>query len=793
MRPVETARGYPFREPVGLALEPEYAELREREPVSRIRLPYGGEAWLAVRHEDVRLVLSDPRFSRAALLDRDVPRTSPRRLTDPTLHTMDPPEHNRLRRLVAAAFSPRQIDLLTEHAQHVTDDLLDRIEDAGPPADLVAGLAVPLPIAVICHMLGVPAGDRDQFTEWIDVALATTAFTPEEIHEAFTRLKDYVAELVAVRRDQVSRGESTGDLLGALVAARDTEGRLSENELVVLGVTLLYAGLETTSNHIGNFTYVLLTHPDQLAALRADPGLIDPAVDELLRFTPTVTSAGFTRIAVVDVELGGVLVRAGDAVMVNLDAANRDDRVFADPDRLDLTRKPNPHLAFGFGPHYCVAAQLAKAELRVAIGTLLRRFPRSAGGGRGAVLAARPHGARPGPAARDLVTASPRVGGRVLTGSQFALLGFGLLVNIGTFAVYPYLAVLLRERLGAGMAEVGVVLGAATLVQFASAPFTAVFAERVGLKRTLLLATFVYGLGAVTYLAGSGNPGLTVFALFLSCGAGALYSPAYRGYLTHSATAEQRPRLVSSGNSASNLGIALGPVVGALFLHESDRLFAVTTVLYAVLAVGHLFLRPERPIEHGPGIEPFWRVLRGLAVTPFAVTVCTHYLYMQFYQYLSVFTEGRLPTTVYGAIMMGYSLGLVVAQPLAARWVGRIRYPLAMVVGFSCMALGMAAFTGGTPVTVAAGAVAMSVGTAVLFLKNDLEALAGSRRSATVTFGQQRLAAGVGSLLSGVVGGTVYGWFEQADRLPGFWLAVAAQCVLLPPLVLVVRRVSRRR
>jgi cytochrome P450 len=374
MRPAETVRAYPFREPVGLALEPEYAELRQHEPVSRIRLPYGGEAWLAVRHEDVRLVLSDSRFSRAALLDRDVPRASPRRLTDPTLHTTDPPEHNRLRRLVAAAFSPTQIDLLTEHAQHVTDGLLDQLESTGPPADLVAGLAVPLPIAVICHMLGVPAADRDRFTGWIDVALAITAFSPEEIHEAFTRLKDYVAELVAdLRRRPVDR--SAGHLLGVLVTARDSEGRLSENELVVLGTTLLYAGLETTTNHLGNAILTLLTHPGQLAALRSDEGLLDGAVDELLRFVPLVTSAGFTRIALEDVELGGVLVRAGEAVMIHPDVADRDERVFPDPDRLDLPRRPNPHLAFGYGPHFCVAAQLAKAELRVAIGSLLRRFP----------------------------------------------------------------------------------------------------------------------------------------------------------------------------------------------------------------------------------------------------------------------------------------------------------------------------------------------------------------------------------------------------------------------------------
>ncbi|MFE2750564.1 cytochrome P450 [Actinosynnema sp. NPDC059335] len=370
MRPTQAARAYPFREPTGLELEPEYAHLRDHEPLSRVSLPYGGDAWLAVRHADVRTVLSDPRFSRAALLDRDVPRASPRRHTDATLHTVDPPEHTRLRRLVAAAFSPRRIQHLAEHAQRVTDELLDRIEEQGPPADLIAGFAVPVPVAVICQMLGVPVADREEFAGWIDVALATTAFTSEEIHDAFARLKDYVAGLVAARRHT-----PTDDLLGALVEARDTADRLSEDELVVLGVTLLYAGLETTTSELGNGIHALLTHPDQLAALRADPALIDRAVDELLRFNPLVTSAGFTRIALEDVELGGVLVRAGDAIMVHPDAANRDERVFERPDELDVTRKPNPHLAFGYGLHYCVAAQLAKAELRVAIGSLLRRFP----------------------------------------------------------------------------------------------------------------------------------------------------------------------------------------------------------------------------------------------------------------------------------------------------------------------------------------------------------------------------------------------------------------------------------
>ncbi|SDD90336.1 cytochrome P450 [Actinokineospora iranica] len=363
-------RAYPFREPHRLTLEPEYARLREEEPVSRISLPYGGEAWLATRHEDVKTVLGDSRFSRAALLGRDVPRTSPRLLRDATLHTMDPPEHSRLRKLVSKAFTPRRVDLLGQKARAVTEDLLDRVQEQGPPADLIEGLAAPLPIAVICQMLGVPVADRERFSGWIDVALATTAFEPDEIVRAFDQLKTYLAELVAHRREHPS-----DDLLGALAQARDVEDRLSEDELVVLGVTLLYAGLETTSNHIGNFAYNLLTHPAQSALLRADPTLLDTAIEELLRFTPTVTSAGFTRIATEDVKLGGVLIRAGDAVMVQLDAANRDDRAFERPDELDVTRKATGHLAFGHGPHFCVAAQLARVELRVAIGALLRRFP----------------------------------------------------------------------------------------------------------------------------------------------------------------------------------------------------------------------------------------------------------------------------------------------------------------------------------------------------------------------------------------------------------------------------------
>ncbi|WP_281290695.1 MFS transporter [Streptomyces sedi] len=382
----------------------------------------------------------------------------------------------------------------------------------------------------------------------------------------------------------------------------------------------------------------------------------------------------------------------------------------------------------------------------------------------------------------------------MLSGSPLALLVGGFLVNVGTFAVYPYLAVLLRDRLGVGMAAVGVVLGVATLVQFASAPLTAALAERMGLRRALVLATALYTAGALTYLAGVRVPALTVVGLFLSCAAGALYSPAFRSAMVRTGGAAERPRLVSAGNAAGNLGIALGPVAGAFFLHRPSLLFGVTSVLYTLLAAGHLALRPDSEPGRAPEAEPFRRMLRGLAWVPFTVTVVTHYLYMQFYQYLSVYVTGRLPTTGYGLVMMGYSLGLAVLQPLLASRVGAVRHTAAMGVGFGCMAVGLGAFATGGPVGIAAGAAALSLGTAVLFLKNDLEAIALSDRSVTVTFGQQRLAVGVGALLSGVVGGALYGAFERAGAAEAFWLSAAAQCVALPPLALLLgRRLARRR
>ncbi|MCP2165124.1 cytochrome P450 [Goodfellowiella coeruleoviolacea] len=364
------ARTYPFSEARGLELDPTYRALRDEQPVARVRLPYGGEGWLATRYADVKTVMSDPRFSRAATVGKDIPRTTPARQQGTTILSMDPPEHSRLRKLVAKAFTARQIERLRARAQQVVDELLDRMAEQGPPADLVEGLALPLPITMICEMLGVPFDDRDRFRAWSDQLLGVTAFTAEEIEQARAEFRAYLAGLIEQRRRTPS-----DDMLGVLVQARDEDDKLTEDELVDFGITLLVAGHETTANQIGNFVYTLMANPEQLAKLRDNLDLVPSAVEELLRFIPLGNSAAFARVAVEDVELGGVLVKAGEAVLVSTASANRDAQVFDNPDQIDLERQDNAHVAFGHGVHHCLGAQLARLELQIALKSLLTRFP----------------------------------------------------------------------------------------------------------------------------------------------------------------------------------------------------------------------------------------------------------------------------------------------------------------------------------------------------------------------------------------------------------------------------------
>jgi cytochrome P450 len=360
---------YPIGDTTGMWMDPRYDEARASAPLVRVRMPYGGDAWLATGYAEVRKVLSDPRFSREQT--RDAPRLLPEPPPSGSILTMDPPEHTRQRRLVAKAFTQRRIEALRPRVQEIVDGLLDDMSRHGSPADLRKFLAEPLPITVICEVLGVPAQDRARFRALTDTVMSTTSFSSEEAQAAMGQFFGYLAALVAAKRESPAE-----DLLSAMVLARDADDRLTEQELIWLGVALLIGGHETTLNQLSNFSYLLLTNPDQLDALRARPELVPRAVEELLRFVPLNTGSAFGMTAKEDVEFGDLVVRAGETVIPDIAAANRDPRTFADPSTLDVERADVSHVTFGFGAHHCIGAQLARMELQIALATLLRRFPR---------------------------------------------------------------------------------------------------------------------------------------------------------------------------------------------------------------------------------------------------------------------------------------------------------------------------------------------------------------------------------------------------------------------------------
>lgn len=366
--PTEPA-AYPFNEAAGLELSEQYAEVRAHEGLPRVQLPYGEPAWLVTRYADARLVLGDQRFSRAACVAHDEPRQSENQNNSGIL-SMDPPDHSRLRRLVAGAFTVQRMERLRADIRALAGSLLDDMVAAGRPADLVDAFALPLPVSVICRMLGVPEADRPLFRKWSDDALSTSSLTAEEAEASRQELRAYMAELIAGHRVRPA-----DDLMTSLIEARDQGDRLSEEELIDLCVAVLVAGHETTATQIPNFVCTLLDRPGELARLGADPALIPAAVEELLRFVPMGMAAGIPRYATEDVEVGGTLVREGEAVLVSMGAANRDDRRFAAPDALDLSRTGNQHLGFGHGVHHCLGAPLARVELQEALRALSLRLP----------------------------------------------------------------------------------------------------------------------------------------------------------------------------------------------------------------------------------------------------------------------------------------------------------------------------------------------------------------------------------------------------------------------------------
>ncbi|MBT2443722.1 cytochrome P450 [Streptomyces sp. ISL-36] len=346
---------------------PYYAKMREAGPVHRVRTADGDELWLVVGHEEARAALADPRLSKSpsvvgmTMLDE--------RVIGPNLLVLDPPDHTRLRRLVAGQFTGRRVESLRPRLRRLTGELADAMAPARH-ADLVDSFAFPLPITVICELLGIPTADRDTFRAWTSAIVAPTGAGPEAA--AIEGLADYLDALIEDKR----AAGPTDDLLSDLITARAEDGdRLSLAELRALAYLLLIAGHETTVNLITNAVRALLTHPGQLAALRADAGLLDAVVEETLRWEGPVENATF-RFTREPVRIGETLLPAYEPVLVSLASGDRDPARFPDPDRFDIRRDPRGHLAFGHGIHYCLGAPLARLEARIAIATLLERFPR---------------------------------------------------------------------------------------------------------------------------------------------------------------------------------------------------------------------------------------------------------------------------------------------------------------------------------------------------------------------------------------------------------------------------------
>ena len=345
-----------------------YHRLRAADPVHRT--PMG--LWVLTRYDDVVAVLKDPRFGREGFdqIMANVYGEGAR-----SMLFRDPPDHTRLRGLVSQAFTPRMIERMRSHIQDIVDRLLDRVQNANA-MDVIADLAYPLPVTVICEMLGVPTDAHSGIRQWsADLARSVDAIgmpTDEEVVKrgrvAQQAMLNYFSDLIPERR-QTPRD----DLLSLLIAAEEQGDRLSEGELLITCILLFVAGHETTVNLIGNGLLALLNHPDELAKLRADLTLLPGAVEELLRYDSPVQRTG--RITNTDVDLDGRKIAKGSLVVTAIGAANRDPAHFPDPDRLDITRRDNRHIAFGFGIHFCLGAPLARLEGQIAIDTLLRRMP----------------------------------------------------------------------------------------------------------------------------------------------------------------------------------------------------------------------------------------------------------------------------------------------------------------------------------------------------------------------------------------------------------------------------------
>ncbi|MFJ9890723.1 cytochrome P450 [Streptomyces sp. NPDC091287] len=357
---------------------PTYARLRERTPVAHVTLN-GMPGWLVLRHTEARAALTDPAIVKdpargARIIARRMGVEPPaphekspgeRMLVEHMLNT-DPPDHTRLRKLVAKAFTARQIQGLRPRIERIVDRLLDDIQGQSE-VDLLKVLGYPLPITLICEMIGVPDDDQAAFGAWSNAL--TVAVQPEQLQETAQKMAQYLAGLI-----EHKRAHPADDLITGLIQARDDDHSLSENELVSMVFQLLVAGYETTTHLLGNGILALLRHPDQLAALRADRSLLAGTVEEFSRYDNSLHLSTLS-VTAAPVEIGQVRIPADEFVLVSLGSANRDPRRFEDPERFDIRRKQGGHLSFGHGLHHCMGAPLARLQVEIALTALLDRHP----------------------------------------------------------------------------------------------------------------------------------------------------------------------------------------------------------------------------------------------------------------------------------------------------------------------------------------------------------------------------------------------------------------------------------
>jgi cytochrome P450 len=358
---------------------PLYRRLREEAPIGQVP---GIGIWYCTRFADCQAILRDRRMSSdtrnsdvyRGLIASGVLRLPESLREDRSFLYLDPPDHTRLRRLVASAFTPAVVHALRPRIRQIVDELLDAAERRGQ-LDIVSDVAYPLPFRIMCELLGIAIKDYDRFRAWSEELVGSMDLQlgapPEKIERqaaAINEATDYLAEHIAERR-----GKPGDDLLTALFAAEDAGDKLTEEELLGTVILLFGAGMETTVNLIGSGMHALLQHPDQLAHLRARPELAAAVVEEVLRWDPPTQLT--QRVAMEDVEIGGETIPKGAPVVLILAAACRDEAVIADADRFDITRESIPHLAFGFGPHFCIGAPLARAEGEIAFATVVARFP----------------------------------------------------------------------------------------------------------------------------------------------------------------------------------------------------------------------------------------------------------------------------------------------------------------------------------------------------------------------------------------------------------------------------------